>query len=45
QRTLAGIPNWLFWLLAALLAAFVTVYLWGKRRPYPSDDTAADSAS
>ncbi|MCV0021899.1 cytochrome c biogenesis protein CcdA, partial [Mobiluncus curtisii] len=25
QRTLAGIPNWLFWLLAALLAAFVTV--------------------
>lgn len=45
QRTLAGIPNWLFWLLAALLAAFVTVYLWGKRRPRPSDDTAADSAS
>lgn len=45
QRTLAGIPNWLFWLLTALLTAFVTVYLWGKRRPRPSDDTAADSAS
>ncbi|WP_295028245.1 cytochrome c biogenesis CcdA family protein [uncultured Mobiluncus sp.] len=45
QRTLSGIPNWLFWLLAALLAAFIVVYLWGKRRPRPSEDTAPDPAS
>ena len=36
QRTLAGIPNWLFWLLAALLTAFVTVYLWGNCLLYTS---------
>ncbi|WP_299294623.1 cytochrome c biogenesis CcdA family protein [uncultured Mobiluncus sp.] len=45
QRALSGIPNWLFWLLAALLVAFVAVYLWGKRRPHPSEDTAPAPAS
>lgn len=45
QRTLSGIPNWLFWLLAALLVAFVAVYLWGKRRPRPSEDTPPHPAS
>lgn len=45
QRALSGIPNWLFWLLAALLVAFVAVYLWGKRRPRPSEDTAPHPAS
>lgn len=45
QRALSGIPNWLFWLLAALLVAFAAVYLWGKRRPHPSEDTAPDPAS
>lgn len=45
QRTLSGIPNWLFWLLAALLVAFTAVYLWGKRRPRPAEDRAPDPAS
>lgn len=45
QRALSGIPNWLFWLLAALLVAFTAVYLWGKRRPRPAEDTAPDPAS
>ena len=45
QRALSGIPNWLFWLLAALLVAFVAVYLWGKRRPRPSEDTPPHPAS
>lgn len=45
QRALSGIPNWLFWLLAALLVAFAAVYLWGKRRPHPSEDTAPAPAS
>lgn len=45
QRALSGIPNWLFWLLAALLVAFTAVYLWGKRRPHPSEDTPPHPAS
>lgn len=45
QRALSGIPNWLFWLLAALLVAFAAVYLWGKRRPHSSEDTAPAPAS
>lgn len=45
QRTLSGIPNWLFWLFAALVVAFGAVYLWGKRRPRPSEDTAPHPAS